>query len=164
MMGSRRGVADGISSRRWAVFAGVYLFLCGTAVAVLLSDLLGLLADVIGLSVAYWMVLLAGPVGPIGAGVWWLAVERRGAYSYLAATLFGLTATLLTGLLWTGRFIQVWSLELAAVRMTGLLILVVLGFTAVSGVLAAVPFMYLRRRVGGRLPSGTGDGHLEAER
>ncbi|ERH01657.1 MAG: hypothetical protein J07HN6_01213 [Halonotius sp. J07HN6] len=163
-MDSRRAVSDTVASRRWSVFAGVYLFLCGTAVAVLLSDLLGLLADVIGLSVEYWMVVLAGPAVPIGAGVWWIAVERRGAYSYLAATLFGLTATLLTGLLWTGRFIQVWSLELAAVRMTGLLILVVLGFTAVSGVLAAVPFMYLRRRVGGRLPSGTEDGRIEPER
>ncbi|ESS09641.1 MAG: hypothetical protein A07HN63_00446 [uncultured archaeon A07HN63] len=163
-MGSRRAVADAISSRRWSVFAGVYLFLCGTAVAVLLSDLLGLLADVIGLSVEHWMVVLAGPAAPIGAGVWWIAVERRGAYSYLAATLFGLTATLLTGLLWTGRFIQVWSLELAAVRMTGLLILVVLGFTAVSGVLAAVPFMYLRRRVGLSLSRENDDRRIEPER
>jgi hypothetical protein len=126
--------------------------------------LLGLLADVIGLSVEHWMVVLAGPAAPIGAGVWWIAVERRGAYSYLAATLFGLTATLLTGLLWTGRFIQVWSLELAAVRMTGLLILVVLGFTAVSGVLAAVPFMYLRRRVGLSLSRENDDRRIEPER
>ena len=149
-MPSRRA----ISPRQWSLVAGIYLFLCGTAVSVLLSDLLGLLADVIGLSVGHWAGILASPAVPIGAAVWWVTVGRRGAYSYLAGTSFGFTATLLTGALWTGRFVQVWGVEMAAVRMTRLLILVVLGFTAVSGILAAVPFMYLRRRVGGRLRRG----------
>ena len=136
------------SSYRWAAVAGGYLLLCGLAVVVLLSDLLGLLADVIGVSTEYWMFLLASPAGPIGAAVWWQLVEQRGAYSYLAGILVGLTTSLLTGGLWTGRFLQVWSVELAASRMNALLITVVLGFAAVAGVIAAVPLMYLRRRIG----------------
>lgn len=152
-MDTRRAVSDAVSPKQWAVAAGVYMFLCGTVVALALSDLLQLLADVIGLSMPYWMVVLAGPTVPIGAGVWWVVVERREAVSYAAAAAFGLATALLTGVLWTARFVQVWSIEMAAVGMNTLLISVVLGFAAVSGVIVAVPLIYLRRQVERRSPS-----------
>jgi hypothetical protein len=134
------------SPRTWALYAGVYMFVCAAVVAVLLSDILALLADVIGLPAAYWPVIVAGPAFGIGAVAWWTIVERRASYTYRLGAVFGGVTALLTGLLWTGRFILVWSVEMAAVPVITYLIAFVVGVTAVAGVLTSIPLMYVRRQ------------------
>lgn len=123
------------------------MFVCGTVTALLLSDVLVLLADVIGLSTEYWTVVLASPVLVVGTVVWWLAIERRGSYSYLSGGLFGFLTALLTGLLWTVQFVRYWGVEMVEVPMVGLLISFVLGFVAVVGTLSGIPLLYARRRL-----------------
>jgi hypothetical protein len=135
------------SSRNWSLSAGLYMFLCGVVVALLLSDLVSLLADVIGLSTGYWMVIVASPAFAIGAVVWWVTVERRQSYSYLVGGAFGLVTALFTGLLWTAQFIRFWGVEMAEIPIIGLLILLVLGLTAIAGIVVALPLMYARRRL-----------------
>lgn len=130
------------------------MFVWGTVVALLLSEILALLADVIGLSAEYWMLVLASPTLAIGAVVWWGVVERRDSYTYLLGSAFGLITALFTGLLWTVRFILVWGFEMAAIPITAFLIVFVLGFAAIAGVLAAIPLMYVRRRSKSESTSG----------
>jgi len=139
--------APGEPSRQWSLYAGVYLFLCGMAVTLLLSDLLAVLASVIGLSTDYWLLVVASPTFAIGAVVWWWAVERRGSYTYPVGGLVGLVTALLTGLLWTGQLLLIWGVEMVTLPVPAFLIAFVLGVTAVAGVLAALPFVYARRRV-----------------
>lgn len=140
-------------SVRWSAVAGLYLFVCGTATALLLADVLALLAEVIGLPMALWMVVLASPALVVGAVAWWAVVERRGSYSYLLGGTVGLVTALLTGLLWTGRFASAWGIEMLAVGVVPLLVGVVLGLAAIAGALTGLPLMYARRRLAGR-PSG----------
>lgn len=143
------------SSRRWSLYAGFYMFICGTVVAVLLSDMLSLLADVIGLPTKFWMVIVAGPAFAVGAGVWWVVIERHSAYTYRRGSAFGLLTALLTGGLWTAQFIRIWGVEMAEIPIIAFFILFVLGFAAIAGVLTAVPLMYARRRQGTELADGT---------
>lgn len=123
------------------------MFVCGTAVALLLSDMLVLLVDVIGLSTEYWMVILASPAFAIGAVVWWTTVERRDSYTYILGGAFGLITALLTGLLWTVQFLRSWGFEMAKIPIITFLIVFVLGFTAIAGAITAIPLMYTRRRL-----------------
>lgn len=139
---------------RWSIIAGLYLFACGTATALLLHDVLALLADVIGLPTALWMVVLASPAFVVGAVVWWAVVERRDSHSYLLGGAVGLVTALFTGLLWTGRFATVWGLEMLEAEIVALLVVVVLGLTAAAGAIAGLPLMYARRRLDGRLSGG----------
>ncbi len=140
-------------STRWAIYAGLYLFLCGLATVYLLSDILGLLADVINLPTRYTLVILASPILGIGTGVWWLIVERRDSYSYLYGGLVGLLTALLTGLLWTARFIAIWGMEMITLPMVALIVLYVLGFVVIAGTLTGLPLMYARRKLTPRRPA-----------
>lgn len=133
------------------MFAGLYMFVCATATALLLDEVLALLADVIGLPTPYWMAVLASPVLVVGAVVWWAVVERRDSYSYLLGGTFGPVTALLTGLLWTGRFASLWGIEMLAVEIVSLLVVFVLGLAVVAGALAGLPLMYARRRLDARL-------------
>ncbi|WP_262177547.1 hypothetical protein [Haloarcula laminariae] len=135
------------SPRSWSLSAGLYMFICGTVVTVLLSDILGLLADVIGLPSEYWMVILASPTFAIGAVVWWTLIERRGSYTYVLGSVFGLVTALFTGVLWTGQFILIWGIEMAEVPVVAFLIGFVIGIVAIAGVLTALPLMYARRHL-----------------
>lgn len=137
-------------SRTWAVSAGIYAFAWGVAISLLLSDLLELLVDVIGLPGTYWPVVVAAPALVVGTATWWAIVERRGNVSYLAGALFGVVTALLVGLLWTARFVSVWGVEMLAVPMVASLVAFVLGFVAVAGGLVGLPLLYARQRVGGR--------------
>lgn len=131
----------------WSLVAGLYTFVCGTATAFALSDLLMLLASVIGLPTPWALVAFACPTLVVGPVVWWTLVERRGSHTYLLGGTFGLLTALLTGLLWTGRFVQVWGVELAVVPAVSLLVGIVLGVAALAGVLTGLPMMYARRRL-----------------
>lgn len=131
------------------------MFVCATATAFLLHDLLGLLGEVIGLPAAYAMVILASPALAIGAVVWWAVVERRDAYTYRLGGAFGLVTALLTGLLWTVRFVGFWGFEMLVIPIVAFLVAFVLGLTALAGVLAGLPLMYARRRLDGELAGGT---------
>lgn len=129
----------------WSIYAGLYAFGCGAAMAFLLSDVLILLGDALGLPAAYSLFILAGPSLVIGAIVWWTLVERRDSYTYIAGGAFGLSTALLTGLLWIVRFAGGWGLEmLLAIRI---LVGFVLGVSVAVGVLAGLPLMYARRRL-----------------
>ena len=142
---------SGVSpSIQWSVYAALYMFIWGTAIAFLLSDLLTLLADVIGLPAGYAMAILASPVLVIGTLVWWILVERRGSYTYLLGATFGLVTALLTGLLWTARFVDIWGSEVLTADVIPFLVVFVLGVTTVTGVLTGIPLMYARRRLDGK--------------
>jgi|GEM_PF-1529389 hypothetical protein len=139
--------ASGLSSpQRWALLAGVYAFGCATLTAFLLSDALGIFAEVIGLPAALAMPLLATPALVVGGGLWWLLVERWGAPTYPRGAAFGLLTALVTGILWTARFVSVWGLEMLTAGPVPLLVGFVLGAVAVAGVLVGLPITYVRRR------------------
>lgn len=144
-VGSFTAVID--SSRNRSLSAGLYMFVCAVLVALLLSDVLSLLADGLGLPTGYWMVILASPAFAIGTVVWWVAIERRNSQSYLLCGAFGLATAGLTGLLWTAQFVRFWGVEMAEVPAVGFLIVLVLGITAIAGVVVALPLMYARRRL-----------------
>ncbi len=99
-------------SRRWSLLAGIYAFGCAAVTAVLLSDMLGLFAEVIGLPPTISMLLLASPALVAGAAIWWAVVERSGTYAYHRGAAFGLLTALVTGAAWTGRFVAVWGVEM----------------------------------------------------
>lgn len=143
------------SSTKWSLFEGFYAFVCATMVAALLSDILGVLADVISLSSAYWMVVLASPALVIGTGAWWLLVERRRSHAYRRGGAFGLVTALLTALLWTISFVIVWGVEMLAVPMVAVLVVWVVGLAAVAGVLVGLPLMYARRYLSSDSSVGT---------
>ena len=99
-------------SIKWSIYAGLYTFVCGTVTALIISDILALLADVIELPAPYSMVILASPTLVIGTVVWWAVVERGNSYTYLLGGIFGLLTSLFTGLLWTVRFVSFWGFEM----------------------------------------------------
>jgi len=84
--------------RRWSTDAGLYAFGCGTATALVLSDVLRLLADVIGPPARYAMVVRATPALLIAPVVWWAPVERRGSRTYLRGVAVGVLTALGTAL------------------------------------------------------------------
>lgn len=133
-------------SVKWSITAGGYMFVCGVVTAFLLSDFLVLLADVIGLPATYAMVIFASPTLIFGAIAWWILIERRASYTYIIGALFGLVTALLTGMVWTIRFIDFWGVEMIVIPIVALLIVYVLGLAIVAGVLTGLPLMYARRR------------------
>ncbi|WP_281194071.1 hypothetical protein [Halorubrum sp. F4] len=138
--------SDLSASGRWSILAGGYTFACATFTAVLLSDMLGLFAEVIGLPAALSMAILASPALVAGAGFWWLLVERSGTYAYHRGAAFGLLTALATGTVWTGRFVVVWGVEMLTAGPVPLLVGFTLGVTAVAGALVGLPITYARRR------------------
>lgn len=139
--------ASGFSSaHRWALVAGVYAFTCATVTAVLLSDVLGLFAEVMGLPGVLSMPLLASPALVAGAGIWWLLVERSDAHTYPRGAAFGLFTALATGVTWTVPFAAVWGVEMLTAGPVPLLVGFTLGVTAVAGALVGLPITYARRR------------------
>lgn len=146
MNGSHRSESGLSSPQRWAALAGVYAFGCATLTAFALSDVLGLFAEVIGLPTALSMPLLATPALVAGAGVWWALVERRGAVTYARGAAFGLLTALITGVVWTVRFVRVWSVEMLTAGPVPLLVGLVLGAVGAAGVLVGLPITYARRR------------------
>ncbi|MFB6152743.1 MAG: hypothetical protein ABEJ27_00680 [Halodesulfurarchaeum sp.] len=131
------------------------MFIWGIVVAFLLSDMLGLLADVIGLPTGYWMIVFASPAFAFGAVSWWIVIERRESYTYFLGGAFGLLTALLTGLLWTAQFIRVWGVEMTRIPIIGFLIVFVLVVATIAGVLTALPLMYARRRLNRRRSDGS---------
>lgn len=142
--------ADGSPSIRWSLYVGLYMFGCGIVTAFLLDELLVLLADVIGLPATYSLVVLASPTLIIGAATWWTIVERRKAYTYRLAGVFGLVTALLTGTLWTARFVSYWGFEMLGIPVVAFLAVFVLGVAGLAGVLSSLPLMYARRRLNRR--------------
>ncbi|SFR39969.1 MULTISPECIES: hypothetical protein [Halorubrum] len=137
----------GLSSpERWALFAGGYAFACGAVTAGLLSTVLGLFAEVVGLSPSFPVPLLAAPALLVGTAVWWLLVERRATYTYPAGVAFGALTALGTGLCWIAWFLVVWSVDLLVAGPTPILVGLVIGLTTAAGALIGPPITFLRRR------------------
>ncbi|QWC19890.1 hypothetical protein [Halorubrum sp. 2020YC2] len=146
-----RSVSSGSAlSRRWSILAGVHALGCGAVTAGLLSDVLRVFTEVIGLSESFPVPLLAAPALLVGGGLWWAVVERRAAYTYPAAVAYGAFTALGTGLVWTAWFLVVWSVDLLAAGPTPLLVGLVLALTAAAGALIGPPMLFARRRYAGR--------------
>lgn len=141
------GIPD---STRWSIYSGVYMFAWGIILAMLLSDILAILADVIGIPAQYWVIILSSPTVLVGAGTWWLLIERPQNYSYRWGGLFGLLTAFLTAFLWTARFVSVWGFEMLTVPMVYLLAGVVYAVVGISGLVLGIIFMYPRRRASAR--------------
>ena len=137
MNGPLRGVRALTASQRWSLLAGAYAFGCAALTALSLSTVLGLFAEVVGLPTTFATPILAAPAFLVGASVWWALVERRA---------FGLLTALVTGLVWTARFVSVWSPELLAAEPVRLLVGFVFAAVAVASVLVGLPITYVRRR------------------
>jgi hypothetical protein len=146
MHSSRPSGPGAFTSRQWSLLAGAYAFGCATLTALVLSDVLGLFAEVIGLPAVVSLPLLGTPALVVGAGVWWALVERRGAVTYVRGAAFGLFTALLTGGVWTARFVSVWSAEMLTAGPVPLLVGFVFGAVGVAGVLVGLPITYVRRR------------------
>ena len=146
MDSSRAAELGPFTARQWSLLAGVYAFGCATLTAFALSGMLGLFAEVIGLPAAVALPLLATPALVVGAGVWWTLVERRETATYPRGAAFGLLTALLTGGVWTARFVSVWSVEMLTAGPVPLLVGFVLGAVGVAGVLVGLPFTFVRRR------------------
>jgi hypothetical protein len=140
------------SATIWSLVAGVYAFLCGAVLLLLLSPVNNFLGELLGFSGAYSTFLLAGPALVFGAVVWSSAVERRSAYTYPFGALFGAATALLTMLFWLLVFALVWGVPL--VRTGGVLIAFVLAVVVPAGLVSGVPMMYARQRLPGRLQAG----------
>lgn len=119
----------------------------GIVTVLLLSDMLSLLGEVIGLPPQYALVILASPTFLIGAIGWWMIVERRHAYSYFSGVVFGLVTALFTGVFWTVRFVDFWGLDMLMVPAVSYIVLFVLGIVMVVGAIVGLPIMYGRQRV-----------------
>lgn len=141
---------------RWSAYAGLYTFACATATASFLDQILSIFAAVIGVPTDLWAAAFAAPTLVVGPVAWWAVVERRESYSYRSGGAFGLLTALLTGLVWTLRFVSVWGFEMVTVGVVSLLVAVVLGVAAVAGTLAGLPLTYARRR-SNAAPSGGGE-------
>jgi hypothetical protein len=146
MDSSRSAERGPFTSRQWSLFAGVYAFGCATLTAFALSTVLDVFAEVIGLPTAFAMPILATPALVAGAVVWWTLVERRGAVTYVRGAAFGLLTALITGGLWTARFVSVWGVEMLTAGPVLLLVGVVVGPAGAAGVLVGPPITYARRR------------------
>ncbi|EMA71809.1 hypothetical protein [Halorubrum distributum] len=146
MDSSTSSAAGARASRRWSLFAGVYAFACAALTAASLSTVLGLFGEVIGLPTALVVPILAAPALFAGALVWWALVERRGTVTYLRGGAFGLLTALVTGTLWTARFVSVWSPEMLAADPVRLLVGFVFAAVSVAGVVVGLPITYVRRR------------------
>ena len=134
------------ASRRWSLLAGAYAFGCATLTAFLLSAVLELFAEVIGLPAEVAMPVLAAPAFAAGAVVWWALVERRRSLTYVRGAAFGLLTALITGAFWTARFASVWSVEMLTAGSVPLLVGFVFAAVAVAGALVGLPITYVRRR------------------
>ena len=148
-------VSMGSRSTRWSLYAGFYMYACGTMIAFVLSDILLLLTEIIGLDPAYSLFLLAGPAFVVGGVAWWALIERHQSYTYLRGGVFGSLSALVTGLLWTLQFVSVWGLKMLTADTVPLVVGVVLGVVTVGGILTGLPFMFARRRSTARPPRET---------
>ncbi|OTF02929.1 hypothetical protein [Halorubrum sp. SD612] len=144
--GPRASRTGARASRRWSLYAGVYAFACAALTTSLLSTVLGVLAEVIGLPAALAIPILATPALAAGTAVWWALVERGGSVTYVRGAAFGLCTALITGGFWTARFASVWSVEMLTAGPVPLLVGFVFGAVAVAGTLIGLPFTYARRR------------------
>lgn len=137
---------------KWSAYAGVYAFLCGVVLLVLLRPVADTLVRLLALPAGYSVFLLAGPVTVIGAGVWWAVVERRGEYTYRLGGIVGMLTALFTVLLWVLLFAIVWGP--VSVLAGGVLVFFVLVVSAPVAFIAGLPLMYARHRLG----TGPSDG------
>ena len=146
MDSSPPSAAGARASRRWSLLAGAYAFCCAAFTAATLSTVLDLFGEVIGLPTALVVPILASPALFAGPLAWWALVERRGTVTYLRGAAFGLFTALITGLVWTARFVSVWSPEMLAADPVRLLVGFVFAAVALAGVVVGLPITYVRRR------------------
>lgn len=145
---------------KWSTYAGVYAFLWGTVLLLLLYPITNTLVKLLGLPTGYSAFLLAGPAVFIGAGVWWAVVERREAYTYPPGVTFGLATALSTVLFWVLVYTIVWGPVL--VLAGWLLVVFVFVVTLPAAFVAGLTSMYARRRLDDGLPDGNGRGPEQA--
>jgi hypothetical protein len=135
------------SPMKWSVYAGLYMFIVGGIVSLLLSDILSVLVDVISIPGISSVIVFACPALIFGTGTWWAVVERRDTDLYRYGAIVGVATALLTGTVWTTVFVVVWGVEMVSVPIVGYLVVLVVGIAVLVGGLAGLLPMYARRRV-----------------
>lgn len=139
---------------RWSLYAGLYAFLCGGLLLLPLGFVAHTLVKVLGLPTSFTSVLVPGTGAVVGAVVWWVVVERRDAYTYLAGGAVGVLTALFTALLWALVIAVVWGPEFLLLAGTLLVIAFVLAVSAPLAFVAGIPLMYARRRSDDGLSGG----------
>jgi hypothetical protein len=140
----------------WSLCAGGYAFGCAAALVSFLGNPVETVATALTLPADGSAVFVAAPAAAFGAVGWWVLVERRRTHSYLAGGAVGLVTALLTVAFWTVWAAAVWGPRL--VPVAGLLVGAALAVSLPVGVVAGVPLMIVRRRVGASTaPTATGD-------
>lgn len=130
-------------SVKWALYAGVYAFLCGAVLLLPLGAVADTLVEILTLPRGFTTVLVSGSGAVIGAVVWWTVVERRDAYAYLLGGTVGLLTALFTVLLWAALVAIVYGPSAALAG--GVVIVFVLVVIAPVAFVAGLPLMYARR-------------------
>jgi hypothetical protein len=95
---------------------------------VILSPVSDVLSETLGVPARFSQLAMAVLTGVLGGIIWWLAVERRRSYGYVAGTLAGVSAAVSTVGFWLLVFASVWGVELV---LTG---------SVLVAFVAAVPF------------------------
>lgn len=134
------------SATRWTLAAGLYTYAIGTVLAFAMDEILGLFGEVIGLTPPLSLLVFGTPALVVGAATWWVLVERPATYGYLRGGAFGLLTALITGLVWTARFVTVWGAEMLVAGPVPLLVGFVLIIVCAGGLIAGLPFTFARRR------------------
>jgi len=130
---------------RWAVYAGVYCFAGASLLLVaLLFPVKNVLFQTLALPTQFSELVIATPAGIIGGASWWLLVERRRSYGYIAGTAAGVLAAVGTVGFWLFVFATVWGVELVR---TGITLVAFVAVLAVPfGLVTGLSFVMLRNR------------------
>lgn len=130
---------------KWSLYAGIYAFVCGVVLLLPLGFVAGTLVEILSLPRAYTALFVPGSGAVIGAVVWWAAVERRDAYTYLLGGAVGLVTALCTVLFWVLLLALVWGPW--AVLAGGVVVVFALVVAGPVAFVSGMPLMYARRRL-----------------
>lgn len=127
----------------------------GLILAMVLSDSLSLLAEIIGILPQYWVIIISSPTVLVIADAWWFLVDWPQNYTYRWAALVAFLTAILTAFLWTGGFVSLWGFAMLAVPLVYLFSGVVYGVVGIAGLVCGISLMLPRRR-GSRTSLTTG--------
>lgn len=103
MAGETTPATDRPTRRRWAALAGGWAYLLSVGLfSVALGPVARVLGQLLALPGGASAVLVALPVGVVGAAAWFGLVEERTSYTYRSGAAYGLVTAVGAVLVWLG--------------------------------------------------------------